>query len=255
MHALKKVLLRFETLIFLLAIVFAGVGSYLESASRKSFRDELVKSYETQEILVAARRIPAGKTLDRDDIGRGKIFRNSLSPNMTSSARLEEVIGRPLSIELHPGDPVLLTSLGVSPGMGGVADKIPPGKRLFTLTLTDPVLSAGFVAPGDHVDILAVMTLPEKGQTTFTLMSDIKLFAVGNSFDPNTRRASSQVSFLVTPSQMELLTYAQNKGTFRLSLRSPADKETLPQSSGVNDAVFFKSGEVSRIDSPLNGAK
>jgi Flp pilus assembly protein CpaB len=106
----------------------------------------------------------------------------------------------------------------------------------------DPVVGvAGFIRPGDHVDVIATFTI-EEGTVTKTILQDVELLATGahasanqsaNTGD-NTARSSDQpnATLLVLPTQAERLILADEKGKIRLALRR-ADDKAVAKTRGV----------------------
>ena len=110
---------------------------------------------------------------------------------------------------------------------------------ILVLMIADPLTSTGFIHPGDKVDILAQMDFPGKGNTTFTILENIKLIAVGKDVDQKKGSEGTKVSFFVTPEEMERLRFAQREGKFFISLRNPLDQEKGQVSKGVNMDTFL----------------
>ena len=102
--------------------------------------------------------------------------------------------------------------------------------------------------PNDHVDIISSMSLSARGETTFTLLQNVTLVTVGKSTSWSNAKGptGSEIGFFVTPDEFELLSFAQKKGSFSVSLRNPedisisVDKEKLG-SDGVDLGKFLDS--------------
>jgi pilus assembly protein CpaB len=114
-----------------------------------------------------------------------------------------------------------------------MAPGIPKGMRAHTIQTPNVATNvAGFVLPGNRVDVQLVFTGnegPGNMPASLVLLQDVEILAVDqrvdaatdSKFDPNQLRS---VTLLVTPDQSLKLTLAQNKGTLQLSLRNPEDK-------------------------------
>jgi len=90
---------------------------------------------------------------------------------------------------------------------------------------------AGFILPGNKVDVLLTLTMEGKrGSMTTTLLQNLEILAVDqridapvdNRVDPNQLRS---VTLLVTPDQAAKLGLGQNKGALHLSLRNHGDDQ------------------------------
>lgn len=111
-----------------------------------------------------------------------------------------------------------------------MAALVPSGMRAFTIH-TPSVASgvAGFIMPGNKVDVLLTME-GRRGGTTITLLQNLEILAVDQRIDapsdyrvdPNQLRS---VTLLVTPDQAAKLGLAQNKGALHLSLRNLKDDQ------------------------------
>jgi pilus assembly protein CpaB len=113
-----------------------------------------------------------------------------------------------------------------------MAPGIPKGMRAFTIqTATMAAGVAGFILPGNKVDVL--MTMSGSGDSTITLLQGVEVLAVdqqvdapaGNKVDVNLLRS---VTLLVTPEQATKLDLGQSKGTLHLALRNSQDTAAVP---------------------------
>jgi pilus assembly protein CpaB len=251
----SKGLWRGETTLIGGAVFFAIFGAALQKSNQVSFENKIKEQYSISTVLVASGRIPQGTILSRQHFSTQDVLSGNRTDNMLSQNDMPKLIGKQLEVSVVKGDPMLLSFVGSSLSEGGVASKIPSGKRLFSLKIDDPVAQNGFIRPGDFVDIITTMDLPGRGSTTFTLLSRVQLSAVGKSFDSGSQLETAQVSFLVSPQEMEIMKHAQAHGVFSLSLRNPNDKEVTAGGKGVTlKDVFLKDGfyEKSEIQVEIN---
>ncbi len=159
------------------------------------------------------------------------------------------ILGKRILVDLKAGDPILLSAVQGSSADSRMSEKIPPGKRLFTLTVSDLAASKGFIKPNDKVDILAHMNVEGRGTTTFTILQDINLVSVGDStvLDSNGKSSGSEISFFVDATRMEMLSFAQKQGQFSLALRNPQDIGMREQVRGVDKKDFLDSDEAHKV--------
>lgn len=102
----------------------------------------------TEQVLVAARDLPAGRTIEGGDVA-WQAWLSGTAPRGTQRV----VAGRVLASALRAGEPITdarLTGPGLLTGQ-------PAGTRAVTVRLADPS-AAGLVRPGDRVDVLATTT-------------------------------------------------------------------------------------------------
>jgi pilus assembly protein CpaB len=213
-----------------LALVFslstaAGVHLYLKN---RSGSDD-----DTASVVVAATEIPRDVTLTPNHL-TVKQWPKSLIP-AGAVTRVEDAQG---SATLHPfvkGEVLLASKLSAKASGRGLAALIPPGMRAYTIH-TPQIASgvAGFVLPGNKVDVLFTVSTPEGttgGATTVTLLQNVEILAVDQHLTPPTEnrvdyRMLQSVTLLVTPAQAAKLDLAQNRGTLHLMLRNPEDVST-----------------------------
>ena len=99
--------------------------------------------------------------------------------------------------------------------------------------------------PGDHVDLLvhlnksASQGIPET--VTKTFLQDVKVFAVNSAIkekSDGSAMSAKTVSLLLTPPQVETVSFAGQLGRITLSMRSPKDTGTFEtDGGGINDVL------------------
>jgi pilus assembly protein CpaB len=204
------------------------------------------QNVDTVPVVVAAVDIPRGRTVSADVLKTVDMPKSHVPLGATS--KMDDLVDRVCFTPLFKGEPVLdakLTPRGAGRGMGALTK---PGMRSFTIP-TPNIASgvAGFILPGDRVDVLLTVTDTGVlalggggpnygGGTTTTLLQNVEILAVDqrvdapadNKVDPKDLRS---VTLQVTPQEAAQLALGQNKGTLQLSLRNPQDArhaETKP---------------------------
>lgn len=177
------------------------------------------------------------------DVARGdRILDSSLTVSRWPKSRIpegavvdrESTIGRVALVPLITGQPVFQSFLAPVNAVPGLASLVPEGMRAFTIR-TPTIASgvAGFVLPGNHVDVLLTVggvTFHSAATITVTLLQSVEILAVDQSMDadevpPSRTTQLKSVTLLVTPEQAAKLSLAQNGGTLELALRNPADHQ------------------------------
>jgi pilus assembly protein CpaB len=197
-------------------------------------------------VLVAAKDISKGTTIDYDMLAFKTIPLNFVQPKAISSK--ESAVGKTTLVTILSGEQILSTKL-TAPGSGlTLAGKTPPGKRAFTIGLDAAAAVGGMVDPGDHVDILAVFTNPA---VTLTLFQDVLVLAVGRQMVPTQERGDRETSvsavkgitLALTPQEVQVITVAIQHGKIKLTLRPrmeegralpPANLANLPAAIDLN---------------------
>ncbi len=124
---------------------------------------------------------------------------------------------------------MLLTSRFNAHTVGStLAALIGENMRAITVRVDDVVGVAGFLLPGNYVDVLATkVDRKTKKATTQTILQKIKVLAVDqtartNESDPVVVRA---VTLEMSLEDSEILTKRKAEGTIQLTLRNPNDEE------------------------------
>ncbi len=130
--------------------------------------------------------------------------------------------------------------------------------RAVTIRVDDVVGVAGFLLPGNRVDVLATrMDTRTRRANTETILKDLKVLAVDQTAatqdnDPVIVRA---VTLEMTPAQSETLVKAKEEGTIQLTLRNPGDRhelaEILPPPAPPRRAVRTAPRAPARSDVPI----
>ncbi|MGF1875174.1 Flp pilus assembly protein CpaB [Photobacterium frigidiphilum] len=161
----------------------------------------------------------------------------------------EQVVGMLARNEIFEGD-LLRKERLVTPGEGTtLAALISPNMRAVTIRVNDVIGVAGFLLPGDFVDVIYTK---EKSNNAITVLKKIKILAV----DQTARTDDSKpvivraVTLELTPKQAESLVTAKSKGELQLSLRNPNDIEQKKRVyRRTTDAItIIKGTDTSRVN-------
>jgi pilus assembly protein CpaB len=141
---------------------------------------------------------------------------------------LEEVLGasgqepRRARRSLVAGEPVLRSKVSNFGEKVTIADIIDPTKRAMAIRVNDVSGVAGFVTPGDRVDILLTRRLDNDNMITTTVLQNIVVRGTDQLADvdadkPNVVRT---VTIEVAPDEAQRVALAQEAGTLSLTLRN-----------------------------------
>lgn len=178
-------------------------------------------------VVVAAMEVPYGTMLE------GRHVKVITVPNGTPLGNnfggVDEVVGLIATQKVLSGE-VLLKERFAKPGTGStLAALIRPDMRAVTVRVDDVVGVAGFLLPGNHVDIVAARKVNDRA-TTETILYNINVLAVDQTTnqDKNEPVVVRAVTLEMTPQQAEVLVKAREEGRIQLTLRNPTD-DTGPQ--------------------------
>lgn len=213
------------------------------------------KLVEGPKVLVAQHALPVGTIITADavqfqpwpqDLVKDAYF---LQDKTDMSKLLGTVVKNPITA----GQPVTTGSL-VAPGdRGFLAAALGPGMRAVTIPVSSRTGVAGFVFPGDHVDLLLTQTVTGEGESrplkaTETILKNLRVLATDQSTDQETVdghtrvKGFSLVTVEATPKIAEELAVSELIGTISLSLRSIADNTAELEQAVASGAVKVPHG-------------
>jgi pilus assembly protein CpaB len=180
-------------------------------------------------VIVAAMEIPFGTAIEARHVKVITVPQGTpLGNHFTSVSEVEGMIAAQKALP----DEVLLKERFSKSGSGStLAALIRPDMRAITVRVDDVVGVAGFLLPGNHVDVVAARK-PHGNEraTTETILFDLNVLAVDqtSSQDKNEPVIVRAVTLEMTPQQAEVLVRAREEGRIQLTLRNPTD-EGQPQ--------------------------
>lgn len=163
--------------------------------------------------------------------------------------RIEDAEGRCTRQRLYAGEPILENKLfAKGDSRANASMLIPKGLRVVPVRV-DAVSGGNLILPGDRVDVLVYLSHSAGIQetSTKTILEDIKVFAVNDQFNQDTKDSDEKsikaatISLLVTPEQAEKVTLASELGKIRLVMRGHED-DSHPASKGVSPRELFGGG-------------
>jgi len=229
-----------KKLVLLLAalVIAAGTAFIARSMFAGSSSPQAVAAINTPQptgprVLVANRSLPVGTIITQDAIGF-QAWPTELVQDayfIDGEADVSQLLGTVVRYPITAGEPVTQGGL-VAPGdRGFLAAALGPGMRAVTVPVNANTAVAGFVFPGDRIDLM--MTHDANGlKATETILRNLRVLATDQSTSQATVegqtpvRTFSTVTLEVTPKIAEKIAVAQTVGTLSLSLRSIADNAT-----------------------------
>lgn len=175
-------------------------------------------------VVYAAMDIPYGQPIERRHL-KIKMMPNDLVPQSGINDPVEVEGMIPLQ-DILAGDALRKERLSDHQEGATLAALIAPEKRAFTVRVNDVVGVAGFLLPGNHVDIIATKN-EGKSVRAKTVLKDIKVLAVDQKArtDQNDPIVVRAVTLELTPKESEELAKAREEGRIQLTLRNPMTEE------------------------------
>jgi Flp pilus assembly protein CpaB len=175
--------------------------------------------------IAVSRGLKRGQVLSADNVSfsiRVAAADATASGTFLTESEFQEFEGRYLTEDFPEGTPLTRSRTSEVPVLPLDVEGIPPGQVLFPVPVKLGAL-ARLLSPGQRVDVLAHMTLPDVGAVTETLLEAVPLVGIGESEDADGRARGDVVSFHLRPEEMKLLVHAQKFSEFHLALRNPKE--------------------------------
>jgi pilus assembly protein CpaB len=186
---------------------------------------------ETTTVVVASMNIARGNLVNADQITTREFPKEHVPAGAILKA--DDAVGRAAYTSIVKDETILDSKLSPK-GVRGMASFIPEGMRAHAISTANVASGvAGFILPGDKVDVLLTTTSDGTGDNqqgmTQVLLQNVEILAVGPRIEaPAENRVSDSelrsVTLLVTLDQSAKLTFGESKGTLRLTLRNEQDK-------------------------------
>ena len=213
-------------IVLIVALGAAGVASFAAWHAVRTMPAREV-SVPTVQTVVAARSLPLGTLVGRSDLKLVTWPAASVVPGAFTTT--DAVVNRGLVAGVAENEPLTAAKLAPAGTGGGLAPTIPDGMRAISIRVNEVVGVAGFVQPGTHVDVVAVVRGDTSSTVSRSVLTNIKVLAAGTRADQVRANANAPqapttvVTLLVIPSDAERLALASSEGAVTLVLRNPLD--------------------------------
>ena len=210
--------------------MFAGAGAPEAAASQVATGPK---------ILVARKALPVGTIIDQESLAfqpwPKELVQNAYYQEGAPEADMAKLIGTVVRNPITAGQPVTQGALVGPNDRGFLAAALGPGMRAVTVPVSTTNGVAGFVFPGDRIDMVLTQEVAGGGEgpalkVSETIVRNLRVLATDQRVEPikdetgkTVVKTFSMVTLEATPRIAEKLTVAQSLGTLSLSLRSLAD--------------------------------
>jgi pilus assembly protein CpaB len=210
--------------------ILMGVGAAWVANNWVQLRSGQVAGVNSGEVAVvtAALQIPYGMKVEERHL-ETKMIPSGLAPTgvVTDPA---EVLGSVATDEILAGEILMKTRFSTHDSGSTLASLIGENKRAITVRVDDVVGVAGFLLPGNYVDVLATkLERSSRIATTKTVLKKLRVLAVDQTArtDDNDPVVVRAVTLEVDPKDSEVLTKSMAEGTIQLTLRNPNDDDVM----------------------------
>ena len=211
-----------------------GIRSYI---ARKTY----VAPIASAQVVVATAEVSPGNALNGATL-KIATWPKELIPPQAASA-FNQVDGRVALSPISKGEPILFTKLAPVGTAAGLSSLMEENKRAFTVRVDDVTGVAGFIHPGDKVDILADMKMRGLDECfSKTILQNVKVLSTGQVWEQKGGDGKpmlvNTVTMELTPQQSEVMNLASNEGKIHLVLRG-RHNDAIVQTEGVAMSALF----------------
>jgi len=178
-----------------------------------------------EHVITAAIDIPLGTKIEQRHLS----MIDTLAGKAPSGSYHEytDVIGKVTSSGVIAGEILLAPRLADAGAGSALAAVVAANMRAVTVRVDDVVGVAGFLLPGNHVDVIATEKDGQGNKVKAeTILSNIKVLAVDQTAasDANQPMVVRAVTLEVSPADAETLLKGKTAGSIQLALRNPLDE-------------------------------
>lgn len=249
----RKLMLLVGALIVAIGTAFAARSLFVGASTPQA--EAAAKVPMGPKVLVAQRALPVGTIITADSINFQAWPKDMVQDVyfVEGEADMQKLLGTVVRNPITAGEPMTKGNL-VAPGdRGFLAAALGPGMRAVTIPVSARTGVAGFVFPGDHIDLVLTQSVKGTGdgmalKASETIMKNMRVLATDQStaqemVEGKTRvRTFSTVTVEVTPKMAEKIAVAQTIGTISLSLRSIADNSAELEQAIASGDVKIPAG-------------
>lgn len=230
------------------------------------------------QILVATQALATGTRLSAEntrwqDWPQAAVFDGAILKSKETDPKQLSVADSPLRRPLAAGEPVTRQSLIDNKASGNMlAAALDPGMRAVAIGVKPETSVAGFIAPGDRVDVILAYNprLTNEGRdlgetlvsrdATQTILSNIKVLAVDQtSAEPGAAggevKAAKTVTLEVSKADAEKLALAVQMGDISLALRRLGEEDGPAAADGALTTDINTSDVLHRVNDALRRSK
>jgi pilus assembly protein CpaB len=211
---------------FLTVFMMTRYLNMRESQMAAALRDKLAREGFTT-LVVAEREIAPGMNVTSEDVKTSPWPKTALLKGAFHDSK--DLVGRAAARRIYAGEPILEVHLIPKGGGTGLAAIIPRGRRAVAVRVNEIIGLAGFIKPGDLVDVIVTME-PKKGEgvITKTVLQQVPVLTVGQDItrENGMPKRVSAVTLLVGPGDAEKLALA-SRNDIQLAMRNTLDKVTV----------------------------
>jgi pilus assembly protein CpaB len=233
-------------LVLIVAVMLGGIAAFLARSWLQSHSAD-ANAQKTVSILVATNSLAFGSPIGAKDVRQ--IDWPAQSSPEGAFASFTELTKNGRRITLSPfvrDEPIIASKVSAPDQRASLSSVIEKGKRAVTVAVDDVRGVAGFIFPGDFVDVALTRTDNSSGPQSFSavILQHVKVLAIDQMAGQRQEHptVAKAVTVEVDPEQALRILLAANVGKLSLILRQPAEVAMAPDAK-VTDRDLFGDDE------------
>lgn len=192
-------------------------------------------------VLIAKKPLPVGTIIDASMIDWTPWPKDAIQPTYYQQGQPDsnpaKMLGTVVRYPIAAGQPLTRGSIVGPEDRSFLAAALGPGMRAVTVPVNASTGLAGFVFPGDRIDLVLTQEIKGGGEgealhASETIVRNVRVLAADQRYTDKDEdgktiiKEARNVTLEVTPRIAERIAVAQSMGTLSLSLRSIADQSS-----------------------------
>lgn len=217
------------TLIFLSLMMAVGAAWIANSWVNHQIVSKADAAPSSQFVVTAAMSIPFATVVEGRHLRLMEVPEGVLPEG--AFTELADVEGKVSTTSIGRGEILVAERFAAHTRGSALAALIGENMRAVTVRVNDVIGVAGFLLPGNTVDVLAARRGGNKRATTETILTNIKVLAVDQTAatEENAPVIVRAVTLEMTPKQAEILVRARTEGSIQLTLRNPEEEDPVEE--------------------------
>lgn len=256
---------RLKAAVFLLVSLFAAaLAALVIFTVIRNFQDQLREVSappDLEKIVVAKRTMWPGETIMDEDL-ETKEFPPDFIPSDVVLTTRDLAVNRVPTERILVNEFIRTERLARPEAGRGLPAIVPQGMRAISLNISGGSAVAGFLNPGNYVDVLVTAGEPVATRTLFQavtvlavndrLGARVELDEEGKAKGKKKRKIAPSVTVAVTPDMAEKLTHAHVQGSVTMTLRNDIDVKQEEEDLGINTETVLIGGDKIELDADGN---
>jgi Flp pilus assembly protein CpaB len=183
-------------------------------------------------VVVAKRTIATRHIIGAADLELRQIPVSGAHPRALHN--VDQAINQVAVSDIFEGEQVITDMLAPAGVGASLSYVVPKGMLAVTIAVNEIVDVAGFIAPGDRVDVVGTVTPNGSQQISRIFLQNVLVLAIAQTPDQKPGqppKVTTSVTVALTPQQVEGLTQIDDTGRLRLALR-PAGSTAIVETRG-----------------------